>query len=119
MINGSNFPHHDTLIQTLESIIKRSILDYKHFESSNLWNKSIIHFSEATTEYIKNEIKKLNKKLNASKKDTFKNILPKCMLETLVAPQPILLNIWNEGIFKDCAYPDKLKLPDISPEYKK
>ena len=41
------------------------------------------------------------------------------MLETLVAPQPILLNIQNEGIFKDCAYPDKLKLPDISPEYKK
>ena len=35
-----------------------------------------MHFSEATTEYIKNEIKKLN----ASKKDTFKNILPKFML---------------------------------------
>ena len=76
MINGSNFPNHDTLIRTLESITQRSILDYKHSESSNLWNKNIMHFSEATTEYIKNEIKKLN----ASQKDTFKNILPKCML---------------------------------------
>ena len=32
---------------------------------------------------------------------------------------PILLNIPNEGILKDCAYPEKLKLADVSPVYKK
>ena len=32
---------------------------------------------------------------------------------------PILLNVWNEGISKDCTYPDKLKLADVSPVCKK
>ena len=32
---------------------------------------------------------------------------------------PILLNTWNEGILKDCTYPYKLKLTNVSPVYKK
>ena len=32
---------------------------------------------------------------------------------------PILLNIPNEGILKDCPFPEKLKLADVSPVYKK
>ena len=59
------------------------------------------------------------KKLNVSKKGTFKNISPKSLLETLDVSGPILLNIWNEGILKDCTYPDKLKLADVSQVYKK
>ena len=41
------------------------------------------------------------------------------MLETLDVPGPIVLNIWNEGILKDFAYPDKLELADVSPVNKK
>ena len=31
----------------------------------------------------------------------------------------MLLNIWNEGILKDCTYRDKLELADVSPVYNK
>ena len=30
-----------------------------------------------------------------------------------------MLNIWNEGILKDCIYPNKLKLADVSLVFKK
>ena len=43
--------------------------------------------------------------------------MPKCPLET--SDGPILLSIWNEVILKNCADPEKLKLADISPVYKK
>ena len=59
------------------------------------------------------------KKQNVSKKGNFKNISPKCLLETLDVSGPILLNMWNQGIFKGCEYPDKLKFADLSPVYKK
>ena len=36
-------------------------------------------------------------------------------VEILDVPGPIVLNIWNEDILKDCAYPNKLKLADLSP----
>ena len=89
-----------------------SISKIKEFIAENV---SDFHFSETTIENIENDIKKLN----VSTKGTFKNISPKCLLETLDVSGPILLNIWNEGILKDCTYPDKLKLADISPVYKK
>ena len=78
-------------------------------------NISEFHFSETTIENIEIEIKKLN----VSKKSNFKNISPKCLLETLDVSGPILQNMWNKGIFKDCEYPDKLKFADLSPVYKK
>ena len=31
----------------------------------------------------------------------------------------MLLNIWNEGILKDCTHRDKLELADVSPVYNK
>ena len=52
-------------------------------------NKSEFHFSKTTIENIENEIKKLN----VSKKGTFENISPKCLLETLDVSLPKLLNI--------------------------
>ena len=61
-------------------------------------NISEFQFSETTIENIEHEIKKLN----VSKKGTFKNISPKCLLETLDVSGPILLNIWNVGTLKDC-----------------
>ena len=61
-------------------------------------NVSDFHFSATAIENIENEIKKLN----VSEKGTFKNISPKCLLETLDVSGPILLNIWNEGVLKDC-----------------
>ena len=89
-----------------------SVLKIKEFVGENI---SEFHFSETTLENIENKIKKLI----ISKKDTFKNISPKCLLETLDVFGPILLNIWNEGNLKDCAYPEQLKLADISPLCKK
>ena len=71
--------------------------------------------SETAIENIENDIKKLN----VFEKHTFKNISPKCLLETLDVSRPILLNIPNEGILKDCTFPEKLKLADVSPVYKK
>ena len=50
---------------------------------------------------------------------TFKYVLLKYLLETLDVSRPIPLNIWNEDILKDCVYPGKLKLADVSPAYKK
>ena len=41
------------------------------------------------------------------------------MLETLDVSGPTLINIWNVVILKDCAYPDKSKLVDVSPVYNK
>ena len=80
-----------------------SISKIKEFIGGNV---SDFHFSETTIENMENEIKKLN----VSKKGTFKNISPKCLLETLDVSRPILLNIWNEGVLKDCTYPDNLKI---------
>ena len=59
------------------------------------------------------------KKLNVSRKGTFKNISPKCLLEILDVFGPILQNKWNEGILKDCPYSDKIKLAVFSPVHKK
>ena len=79
----------------------------KEFVGENI---SEFHFSETTITNVENKIKKLY----VSKKGTFKNISPKCLLETLDVSGSVLLNIWNEGILKDCAYPAKLKLADVS-----
>ena len=45
--------------------------------------------------------------------------LSETTIKTLDVSGPILLNIWNKAILKDCAYPDKLKLADVFPVYKK
>ena len=89
-----------------------SVLKIKEFIGGNI---SESDFSETTLEDITKEIKKLN----LSKKGTFKNITPKCLLETLDICGPALLNIWNKGILSDCLYPSKLKLVDVSPVFKK
>ena len=89
-----------------------NVLKIKEFIGEN---ESDFHFPETTIKNIEDEIKKLN----VFKKSTFKNISPKCLLETLDVSGPILLNVWNEGISKDCTYPDKLKLADVSPVCKK
>ena len=89
-----------------------SVLKIKESVGGNI---SEFHLSEATIKNIENEIEKLN----VSKKGTFKNVSPKCLLETLDVSGPILLNIWNEGILKDCANPGKIKLADVSPVCKK
>ena len=84
----------------------------KEFVGENI---SEFHFSETTLENIENEIKKLH----VSKKGILLNIICQNVLETLDVPGPIVLNIWNEGILKDFAYPDKLELADVSPVNKK
>ena len=89
-----------------------SILKIKEFVGDNTPK---FQFSEINLENIVKEIRKLN----ISKKGTFKNISSKSLLETLDVSGPILLNIWNEGILKDCIYPNKLKLADVSPVFKK
>ena len=89
-----------------------SVLKIKEFVGENI---SEFHFFKTTIKNIENEIRKLN----FSKKGIFKNISPKYMLETLDVSGPTLLNIWTEGILKDCAYPDKSKLADVSLVYKK
>ena len=89
-----------------------SILKIKEFVGDNTPK---FQFSEINLENIVKEIGKLN----ISKIGTFKNISPKSLVETLDVSGPILLNIWNEGILKDCIYPNKLKLTDVSPLFKK
>ena len=89
-----------------------SVLKIKEFVGENA---SEFHFSETTIKNIEKEIKKLT----ISETETFKKISPKCLLETLDVSGPILLNIWNGNILKDCAYREKLKLADVSPVYKK
>ena len=81
-----------------------ALLKYKYHPSISkikefiVENVSDFYFSETTIENIENDIKKVN----VFTKGTFKNITPKCLLETLDVSGPILLNIWNVGTLKDC-----------------
>ena len=67
-------------VALLKSMYHPLFLKIKEFVGEYI---SEFHFSETTIETIENKIKK----------GTFKNVLPKCLLETLDVSGPILLNI--------------------------
>ena len=73
------------------------------------------YFSEVELEEIEIEIKNLN----CTKKGPFNNILPKVLKETSDICSPALKKIWNENIVTECVFPNKLKLADVSPVFKK
>ena len=57
--------------------------------------------------------------LNPKKSGTFKNIPTKHLIQTSDICSKTLLKIWNNEIIGDKQFPDKLKLADITPVFKK
>ena len=72
-------------------------------------------FTELSLLDIETEINKLNPK----KSGTFKNIPTKHLIQTSDICSKTLLKIWNNEIIGDKQFPDKLKLADITPVFKK
>ena len=72
-------------------------------------------FQNVTLKDIENEISNLN----SSKQGTFNNIPTKCLKESSDICSKYLLNIWNNEIVTNGYFPDKLKLADVTPVYKK
>ena len=72
------------------------------------------NFSEINVNEVENQIKKLNIK----KGSTFKNIPPKILKEHSDVCSPILKELINYT-FKNNEFPDKLKLADVTPVFKK
>ena len=58
------------------------------------------------------------KKLNTKKASTFKNIPPKILKQNTDICSPILLGLINDS-FHNSEFPDKLKVADITPVFKK
>ena len=57
-------------------------------------------------------------KLNIKKASTFKNIPPKILKQNSDICYPILLDLINDS-FQSNEFPDKLKVADIKPVFKK
>ena len=72
-------------------------------------------FKNVTLKGIENEISNLNN----SKQGTFNNIPTKYLKESSDICSKYLLNIWNNEIVRNGYFPDKLKLADVTPVYKK
>ena len=92
------FNHHPSIL-----MINEKIAVTKRFE-----------FSEATTDMIESEIKKLNPK----KATKFKNIPCKLLKSNHDTCAPVLTKIYNECV-KSTSIPDKMKNADITPVHKK
>ena len=76
---------------------------------------SEFHFKNITLDDIRKEISKLD----SAKNGTFKNIPTKHLKGASEICNEYLLQIWNEEIIKNGTFPEKLKLADITPIFKK
>ena len=72
-------------------------------------------FEQVSIDDILKEMRNLNNKKNG----TFKNIPSNRLKKVSEVTVPCLTNIWNTHIISDQAFPDNLKLADISPAFKK
>ena len=102
------------ILDPIESIIVEfsthpSVLKIKEMVKANKFNFRLVDLK-----CVENEVKHLNPK----KATTFKNIPAKLIKQTNDISSPILLNLINFSIINN-TFPDKLKLADISPVFKK
>ena len=76
---------------------------------------STFHFLSVDKAYVE----KLIGNLNSCKVELFKNIPKKCLKVTSDICSPFLAAIWNQELIFKKKLPQKLKLADITPAYKK
>ena len=65
------------------------------------------------------DVEKEVRDLNSRKKGTFCNITPSEVKELPEIWLPVLNDTWNKELVNQCNFPNKLKLADITPVYKK
>ena len=111
-----NISNIDVLSDPVETAIKK----YENHPSiaaiTDKFNLTVrIEFEEVNLKDIEKEILNLN-----TKKAVASNSIPaKVLKETFDICSPVLQQMWNDEIFKNCQFPENLKLADISPVFKK
>ena len=100
--------------------VERAIKKFEDHPSIKTIENSLFHinkfeFSEISMTELEYEINSLN----VNKSGTFKNIPTKILKETSDISSTTLLKIWNEEIVPQQKFPDKLKLADVTPIFKK
>ena len=81
-------------------------------------NKTIVPELFAFTEASVSDIGKELNNLNAKKASTFKNITPKALKASTESCFEVLTKLFNNTILTS-NFPDKLKVADVSPIFKK
>ena len=72
-------------------------------------------FEEVNLKNIEKEILNLNSKKAVASDNSPTEVLK----ETSDICSPVLQQIWNDEIFKNCQFPENFKLADITPVFKK
>ena len=112
--NEDNMGIHDPILSSVVKYSKHpSVLTIKKhlsFGASDMFD-----FHSIDMESLEKEVENLN----SAKKGTFCNITPDDFKEMSDFWNPILHKTWNKEIIKNCSFPSKLKLADVSPVYKK
>ena len=113
--------NEDLLLSTthLSDPVQIAMEKYKnHLSILNIQNVTIdqsFSFQMASTDTIYKEINLLNSKRNGM----HGGISPNCLKLAVNKSVPIITNIWNEEVASSSMFPESLKLPDLTPVYKK
>ena len=105
--------------QVKKDQVKKAIFKYKSHPSIILIkNKITVPELFAFTEASVSDIEKELSNLNAKKASTFKNITPKVLKASTESCSEVLTKLFNNTILTS-NFPDKLKVADVSPIFKK
>ena len=103
----------------IEDQVKKAIFKYKNHPSIILIkNKITIPELFAFTEDFVSDIEKELSNLITKKASTFKNITPKVLKDSIESCSEVLTKLFNNTILTS-NFPDKLKVADVSPIFKK
>ena len=103
----------------IEDQVKKAIFKYKNHPSIILIKNKItapelFAFTEASVSDIEKELSNLNVK----KASAFKNVTPKVLKASIESCSEVLTKLFNNTILTS-TFPDKLKVADVSPIFKK
>ena len=112
--------HNIDINSISDNPIYYAIAKYKNKPSIIMINENVsfesrFSFTAVNEDEIQREILNLNRK----KTDTFENIPTKMLKSSSEICSVALQNIWNSEILGKLYFPNKLKLADITPVYKK
>ena len=103
----------------IEDQVKKAIFKYKNHPSIIIIkNKITIPELFAFTEDFVSDIEKELSNLITKKASTFKNITPKVLKDSIESCSEVLTKLFNNTILTS-NFPDKLKVADVSPIFKK
>ena len=107
-------------VADLESPVDIAIKKFENHPSVKAIKENIIVHEEF--EFCIEEVSNISKEilnLDSNKKGTFKNIPAKRLKENADICAPHLTDIWNEKVINQQQFPDKLKIADVTPVFKK